>query len=117
MCSENCVRTPVVNSVRIKHSFHSAALDNCTANGSLRLVNGTTDSEGMVEICINGTYGLVCDDRWDILDALVVCRQLNFTNSMCVRVCICACMTLCVCGCGCGCVHCTYMRACLCACM
>ena len=33
-----------------------------------------------MEICINGTYGIVCDDLWGILDATVVCRQLNLTT-------------------------------------
>ena len=29
-----------------------------------------------MEICINNTYGTVCDDQWDVLDARVVCNQL-----------------------------------------
>lgn len=46
--------------------------------GEVRLVGGTTILEGRVEVCINETWGTVCDQMWSSRDANVACRQLGF---------------------------------------
>ena len=51
--------------------------------GDVRLVGGSNQYEGRVEVCINDQWGTVCDDSWGTPDATIVCQQLGFAFTGC----------------------------------
>ncbi|XP_038069165.1 lysyl oxidase homolog 2A-like [Patiria miniata] len=43
----------------------------------LRLIGGPSSTEGRVEAFIEGSWGAVCDEKWDKTNAAVLCKQLG----------------------------------------
>ena len=57
----------------------------CT-DGEVRLVGGSSETEGTVEVCHNKTWGMVSGLGWGEEDARVTCRQLQLpVEGICIQ--------------------------------
>lgn len=48
----------------------------------VRLVNGSSSSEGRVEVYHDGIWGTVCDYSWGSPESRVLCRSLGFPDEL-----------------------------------
>lgn len=52
----------------------------------VRLVGGSSPSNGRVEVNFGEGWGTVCDDDWDDNDARVACRMLGYQGYLHMRL-------------------------------
>ena len=50
------------------------------ADGNVRLIGGSNEVTGRVEVCINERWGTICSESWDSIDAGVICSQLGYSR-------------------------------------
>ena len=62
------------------HCYHTGIIALCE-DGELRLIGGSSEYEGRVELCYDEEWGTVCDNSWNGMDANVVCRQLGYSDT------------------------------------
>lgn len=46
-----------------------------------RVRGGAVPWEGRVEVKLNGEWGTICDEHWDIVDAHVACKSLGYGSA------------------------------------
>ena len=68
------------NNVQRVQSLHSCVLFNlghCT-DGSVELMQ-SSESSGVVILCVNSKFYLICDSGWDHVDASVACKSAGLS--------------------------------------
>ncbi|XP_070548728.1 neurotrypsin-like isoform X2 [Ptychodera flava] len=63
-----------------KHHEDVSVLCKIPDEHDIRLVGGDNIFEGRLEIIHEGNWGTVCDDEFEVKDAVIVCKQLGYSG-------------------------------------
>ena len=75
-------RQSSIEFVGLTFCFLFSGSPDTSGNHPVRLVGGTADNEGRVEIYSGGKWGAVGDKNWGMVDADVVCKELGFPYAL-----------------------------------
>ena len=59
--------------------YHDDFIDKCN-DGDVRLSASGYSTLGRVDVCINGIWGTICSNSFDVNDASVVCTHLGYIH-------------------------------------
>ena len=48
-------------------------------DGEVRIVGNPSSKIGRVEVCVNRTWGTICDSTWNEAAASVICKQQGYS--------------------------------------
>ncbi|XP_062579143.1 deleted in malignant brain tumors 1 protein-like, partial [Saccostrea cucullata] len=75
-------RLSVVDPSNCVNGGHAAVLCYHSGNDTVRIVNGTSEKEGRVEVLMNGEWLSICDSGWDKREADVTCRRIGYSGGL-----------------------------------
>lgn len=54
----------------------------CYFSVKVRLAGGNSNTQGRVELAINDVWGTICDDKWTLKSAKVICLMLRLPEAI-----------------------------------